>query len=139
MERGGVVVVQYQTVGRNESMNQLAPQPLTIGRSRVSEEDAAVQFLMPSSPLLNKPNQLSSTDFQGWVQERGLYFAEPSADAHAPLGWADAGEPVRAGGLVLQKHGKGAFIYTGISFFRQLPEGVPGAYRLWANILSYGR
>jgi hypothetical protein len=139
IRRGGLAVVQYQTVGRSETMDQLAPQTLKIGRSRVSEEDAVVTFLQPESAVLNKPNRLDSNDFQGWVQERGLYFAEPTSGVEAPLGWSDQGEPMRTGGLVIQRHGKGAFIYTGISFFRQLPEGVPGAYRLWANILSHGR
>ena len=106
----------------------------------MSEEDAVPTFLLPKHPLLNSPNKLEMSDFDHWVQERGLYFADESDAAYERIiSWADANEPPRDGALLVLQHGKGTFIYTGISFFRQLPAGVPGAYRLWANILSYGR
>jgi len=93
--------------------------------------------LAPEHPLLNRPNRITPADFEGWVQERGSYFAEDLDPRFVPvLATADAGEPPRDGSLVVAPHGKGFFIYTGLSFFRQLPAGVPGAYRLFANLLA---
>jgi hypothetical protein len=108
--------------------------------ARVTDADSPVRFLAPENPLLNSPNKISLTDFQGWVQERGLYFWQ-TFDSHyrAVLGLTDAGEPETNGGLVYGKIEKGVYIYTGLSFFRQLPEGVPGAYRLFVNLLSQTR
>jgi hypothetical protein len=116
----------------------IGPYPFTISRERVTEEDAEVNFLLPKHSVLNTPNKLDAKDFEGWVQERGLYFASKWDDGFkAPIGWHDKDEPSRNGGLIVADHGKGAFIYTGISFFREVPSGVPGAYRLLANLLSY--
>jgi hypothetical protein len=104
----------------------------------VTEEDAAVEMLAPHHPVVNVPNKIGVRDFDGWVQERGLYFAGEWAPAFTPIfAMHDAGEPPRKGSLIVTKHHKGAFIYTGLAFFRQLPAGVPGAYRLFANLLDY--
>lgn len=138
---GGNYIVQYNTASRDLRSTNFGPYNFTLSRERVTEEDAEVQFLLPDHPLLNQPNKISEADFDNWVQERGLYFAG-SWDIEkyeAPLGWHDEGEPSRNGGLLFAKHGEGAFIYTGISFFRELPAGVPGAYRLLANLVSYNQ
>ena len=96
-----------------------------------------MRFATPKHPLLSRPNTIGERDFEGWVQERGLYFANPYDPRYqAVLSANDPGEPARAGGLLYARHGKGVFVYTGYAWFRQLPAGVPGAYRLFANILS---
>lgn len=136
---GGNLIVQYNT---NSGLvtEDIGPNPFTISRSRVSVEEAKPRFLIPDHPILNAPNQITQTDFDNWVQERGLYFAQDwSEDYQAIIGWNDPGEEELAGALIVCPHGKGNFIYTGISFFRQLPAGVPGAFRLFANIISYRR
>jgi hypothetical protein len=133
---GGTYMVQYVTVTRGESEN-IGPWPLNISRDRVTEEDAPVTLLSPSHPLLRTPNVITDGDFRGWVQERGLYFADrwdPRYDSL--LSCADAGEPQRRGGLLVTTSGKGYFVFNAYAFFRQLPAGVEGAYRLLANILS---
>lgn len=136
---GGTVVVQYQTTARGES-DDIAPVPLVIGRERVTEEDAHVQILEPRHRALTYPNQITAADFAGWVQEIGLYYASTWDESFVPLLAAnDAGEPPRKGGLVVARIGKGYFVYTGLSLFRQIPAGVPGAYRLLANLVSLGR
>ncbi len=138
VENGGNYIVQYNTASRDLRSRQFGLYPFTLSRERVTEEDAEVIFLMEDHPVLNLPNQLSKKDFDNWVQERGLYFASDWDEAYkAPLGWHDHGEPMRAGGLIIADKGKGAYMYTGISFFRELPAGVPGAYRLLANLISY--
>lgn len=138
--KGGNVIVQYNTVSRTFQGGDFAPYPFTISRERVTEEDAPVSFLLEAHPLLNYPNKLSQDDFKAWVQERGLYFAsEWDAKYETPLSWQDQGEEARLGGLLFAQYGDGAFMYTGISFFRELPEGVTGAYRLLANMISYER
>ena len=107
-------------------------------RNRVTEEDAEVTFLAEDHQIMTSPNKISKEDFNGWVQERGLYFANNWSDAYTPLfSWHDKNEDPVEGALIVTKHGKGQFIYTGISFFRELPNGVEGAYRLFANMLSY--
>jgi hypothetical protein len=136
---GGTVVVQYQTTARGES-DDVAPVPLVIGRERVTEENASMQMLDPAHRALRHPNRITSDDFSGWVQERGLYYASTWDDAFVPLLSAnDAGEPARRGGLLVASIGRGHFVYTGLSLFRQIPAGVPGAYRLLANLVSLGR
>lgn len=134
---GGNVIVQYNT-SRGMEAADFAPYPMQLSRDRVTREDAAVEFLAPEHPVMNSPNQLDKTDFNNWVQERGLYFADQWDQQYTPvLSWHDPGEEDKKGSLLIADHGKGAFIYTGISFFRQLPAGVPGAYRLFANLISY--
>lgn len=138
MSKGGTYVVQYNTRSRDLLTTEIGPYPFQLSRDRVTEENAAPNFLLPNHPLLNKPNKLSAQDFNNWVQERGLYFADEWDQAYStPLAWHDTGEEDLKGGLLVAPYGRGAFIYTGISFFRELPAGVPGAYRLFANILSY--
>jgi LmbE family N-acetylglucosaminyl deacetylase len=135
---GGTVIVQY-TTSQDLKVDAPAPYPLTLSHDRVSEEDAAVRFLAPDHPVLNVPNTITPADFDGWVQERGLYFASKWDDAFKPvLSCNDAGEPPRDGGLLVAKYGDGWFVYTGYSFFRQFPAGVPGAYRLFANLIALG-
>lgn len=141
VEAGGTMVVQYNT-HRNLSvpMDEIAPYPLKISRDRVSVEEAEVRFLAPDHPVLNFPNKITSKDFEGWVQERGLYFPNEWSDEFTPvLSSNDPGEPARDGGLLVAEYGKGHYIYTGYSWFRELPPGVPGAYRIFANLLSLGQ
>jgi len=138
VEKGGRLVVQYQTA-ENALQDRLGPFPFRISRDRVTVEEAPVQLLRPASPLLAAPNRIGPGDFAGWVQERGLYFANPFDKAYeTPLATNDPGEPAREGGLIVARHGRGTFIYTGYAWFRQLPAGVPGAWRLFANLVSSG-
>ncbi len=143
MEQGGTLVVQYNTVSRRGGGADgaaLAPYPMTPSRNRVSREEAAVTFPNPDHPLLNAPNRITQRDFEGWVQERGLYFMSGWDERYdAILQCNDPGEPPRLGGLLYAPYGQGVFIYTGYSWFRQLPAGVPGAYRIFANLLSAAR
>jgi LmbE family N-acetylglucosaminyl deacetylase len=141
VEAGGTLVVQYNTNNRLAPLTApLGPWPFDIGQKRVTDETAPVTFASPKHPALTGPNVLDAADFAGWVQERGLYFAD-KWDGHyeAPLAMHDSGEPPLAGSLLWARHGKGTFVYTGLAFFRQLPAGVPGAYRLFANLLAAGR
>ena len=140
VKNGGVMVVQYNTnsfVGTLRA-GKIGPYDFTINNGRVTDEESGVKFEKPSSALLSWPNKISGKDFEGWVQERGIYFADKWAPEYqAVLGMKDAGEPDdRRGSLLTAEYGKGRFIYTGLAFFRQLPSGVPGAYRLFANIIA---
>ena len=136
VEQGGNLIVQYNTSYRLKT-KEFYPYPLKLSRDRVTEEDAAVTFLMPNHPVLNSPNKLTKHDFDGWVQERGLYFPNGwSKEYQAILSWADSGEEQKKGALLLAPYGKGNYIYTGISFFRELPAGVSGAYKLLVNLIS---
>jgi len=133
---GGVVVVQYNTTVDLKT-KEIGPFPLEISRDRVTEETAAVRILAPDHPLINSPNKITAEDFKGWVQERGLYFANKWDPGWTPiLSSNDTGEKPLDGGLLVAKSGQGYFIYTGYAWFRQLPAGVPGAYRLFANMVS---
>ena len=135
---GGSLVIQYNTRHRVKT-DKFSPYPMKLSRDRVTEEDAKVTFLLPDHPILNTPNKITNADFDGWVQERGLYFPNEWDEKYAAiLSWHDVGEDAKEGSLLAAEYGKGHFIYTGISFFRELPAGVPGAYRLLANIISYG-
>jgi LmbE family N-acetylglucosaminyl deacetylase len=135
---GGTFIVQYNVSSGLQTEN-IGPYPFTIGRDRVSEETAPVAFLIPDHPLLNFPNKITPKDFDGWVQERGLYFAEGWDERYEPiLASSDTNESAKKGGLLYARFGKGVFIYTGYSWFRQLPAGVSGAYRLFANLISSG-
>jgi hypothetical protein len=137
-EKGGTVIVQYNTA--DVVTDKLAPVALKLSRDRVTVEDTPVQFLNPAHPILNRPNKITNSDFDSWVQERGLYFPSQWEEPFEPLlGMADPGEPQRNGSLLVMKHGKGHYIYSGLSFFRELPAGVPGAYRLMANMIAIGK
>jgi LmbE family N-acetylglucosaminyl deacetylase len=136
---GGVVIAQYNTLADLKT-NQLGPSPLEISRDRVTDENAQVRILAPNNPLMNTPNKITPKDFNGWVQERGLYFPDKWDPAWTPiLSCNDPKEKPLDGGLLIAQSGKGFFIYTSYSWFRQLPAGVPGAYRLFANMLSLGK
>lgn len=139
VKAGGTWIVQYNTT-RGLKTEDIGPYPFTITRERVTDEDAVARFLMPEHPIMHSPNKLTEKDFDAWVQERGLYFANEWDAAFSPiLGWNDPEEPSRDGGLIIAPYGEGYFVYTGISFFRQLPAGVPGAYRLLANMLALSK
>jgi hypothetical protein len=136
VKNGGTWLVQYNT-SRGLKDDQIGPYSFELSRERVTDELADPEFLVPNHPVLNQPNQISAADFEGWVQERGLYFAGEWDENFVPiLGWSDPEEPSRNGGLIIAPYGEGYFIYSGISFFRELPAGVSGAYRLLANILA---
>ena len=136
---GGALIVQYNNNGGLET-EAFAPFPIKLSRERVTDELSEVRILKPEHPLLNFPNKISAKDFDGWVQERGLYFpSEWDANYDALLSMNDEGEDAKDGGLLIAKDGDGYYIYTGLSFFRQLPEGVAGAYKLFANIVSAGK
>ncbi len=140
-KEGGTMVVQYNNnFGLEIDKDKFSPFPITMSRDRVTEENSEVRILKPDHALLNYPNKITSKDFEGWVQERGLYF--PSAWApeyEALLSMNDAGEPARDGSMLVANYGSGHYVYTSLSFFRELPEGVPGAYKLFANIVSLGK
>ncbi|HYH95369.1 PIG-L family deacetylase [Hyalangium sp.] len=138
VERGGRLIVQYNTNSRVGPLSALiSPYPLEIGRDRVTDETAVMRPLSLAEPLMSAPNRLGPADFEGWVQERGLYFASKWDEKYRPVfAMSDPGEESLSGGLLVARHGKGSFAYTGIAFFRQLPAGVPGAYRLLANLLA---
>jgi LmbE family N-acetylglucosaminyl deacetylase len=137
VERGGTLIVQYNTLALD---GPIGPYQLELGRDRITDETAAPTFLDPKDPLVTTPNKLGPADFDGWVQERGIYFAS-KWDAHYKplLRFSDPGEGPLDGALVVAKHGKGRYIYTGLVLFRELPAGVPGAYRLFANLIGAGR
>jgi hypothetical protein len=137
-ERGGIVIVQYNTSSQNAQLDvPIGPYPLKLGRGRVTDENAAVKPHGKAHAVLARPNRLTDADWQGWVQERGLYFAETYDERYTPvLELHDPDEPVQLGGLLVAQPGKGRYVYTGLAFFRQLPAGVPGAYRLLVNLLA---
>jgi hypothetical protein len=138
VKQGGNLIVQYNTNNNLGSLaTKFAPYPFTISRDRVTDENAAVQFVAPGNSILNYPNKITEEDFNGWIQERGIYFAsaiDPSFEKI--LSMKDPGEKPNEGSLIAAKYGKGNFVYTGLDFFRELPHGVPGAYRLFVNLLS---
>ncbi|HEX4630054.1 MAG TPA: PIG-L family deacetylase [Chthoniobacterales bacterium] len=135
VKAGGVVVAQYNTT--DLKTKQIGPFPLEISRDRVTDENAEVRILSPEHPVLNTPNRITADDFKGWVQERGLYFPEKwDSNWAALLSCNDPGEKPLDGGLLVAKSGQGYFIYTVYDWFRELPAGVPGAYRLFANMVS---
>jgi hypothetical protein len=116
---------------------RIGPFPFELTRDRVTVEEAVPSFLAPTHPLMTTPNALAASDFDGWVQERGLYFAGALDPAYLPLiAWSDPGEAPLNGALIAADFGKGRFIYTGLSLFRQLPAGVAGSYRILANLIS---
>ncbi len=139
VEAGGVVVAQYNTTAELKTKD-IGPYPFELSRDRVTDETAEVRILAPDHPVLNTPNKITADDFKGWVQERGLYFPDKWDSHWVPiLSSNDPGEKPHDGGLLIAKFGRGYFVYTGYSWFRQLPAGVPGAYRLFANLVSLGK
>jgi LmbE family N-acetylglucosaminyl deacetylase len=137
--QGGNMIVQYNT-NRRLKVDQIAPYDLKLSRDRVTDEFADVTLLATNHDVLNVPNKITSKDFEGWTQERGLYFpGEWSSEFTPILSMNDEGETPKTGSLLVAKHGKGHYIYTGLSFFREFPAGVSGAYRLFANMLSLGK
>lgn len=136
---GGVVVAQYNTSNQLGPVKaKISPYPFNIGRTRITDEEAKVNFLQPNHPALNYPNKITEKDFEGWVQERSVYHAEKiDSNYKRILGFKDFGETQEQdGSLIVADYGKGKFVYTGLALFRQLPAGVPGAYRLLANLLA---
>ncbi len=138
VQNGGNVIVQYITTWGLPD-EPFSPYDITISRERVAVEEAEVRILAKDHPVVNSPNKITQKDFDGWVQERGLYFADEWADEFTPiLSSNDPGEPPRDGGLLVAKYGKGYYVYTGYSWFRELPAGVPGAYRIFTNLIELG-
>ncbi len=137
VKNGGNLIVQYN-VNRGLKTEQIGPYPFTLSRDRVTVEDSPFSVLKPEHAVLNIPNKITDADFSGWVQERGLYFADTWAEQYETiLGFQDPGEEFLNGGLLIARYGNGSFIYTGLAFFRQLPAGVPGAYKLFINLIAY--
>jgi len=136
VENGGTLLVQYN-VNQPLVIPNIGPYPFTVSRDRVTEEDAKVTILNPSNRIFNYPNKITDTDFQNWIQERGIYFLTNIDSKYQPLlSMKDTGEQEQKGSLIIADYGKGRFVYTGLAFFRQLPAGVPGAYRLFVNLIS---
>ncbi len=138
VENGGTMVVQYNTNNRISAIDQpIGPYPFTISRDRVTEERAVVTPSRANHVLMTTPHALTPADFDQWVQERGLYFAGTwDSRYQTPFELHDTAEPAKQGALLMTKYGKGVFVYTGFAFFRQLPAGVPGAFRLFGNIVA---
>jgi LmbE family N-acetylglucosaminyl deacetylase len=138
-ENGGTLVMQYNTL-QDMATTTLGPYPITLSSKRVTEEDAKVEYLQPTHKLLNYPNKITNEDWNGWVQERGLYFPEKWDEHYTPLfSMHDAGEEALKGSTLYTKYGKGNYVYTSLSFFRQLPAGNKGAIKLMMNMLSAGK
>ena len=136
VKQGGNMIVQYNTNHRLKT-ERIAPYRLKLSRDRVTDEHAEITFLSPKHPVLNYPNKITQEDFNGWVQERGLYFPNEWDNAFTPIfSMNDKGETEKKGSLLVAEYGKGYYVYTGISFFREFPAGVSGAYRLFANLVS---
>ncbi len=140
VSKGGNLIVQYNTAHRLVT-KEFSPYPITLSRNRVTDEYSDVGILAPDHKILNSPNKITQNDFEGWVQERGLYFPNEWADEFTPiLNMKDkTDDQPYQGSLLVAQHGEGYYVYTGLSFFRELPAGVPGAYRLFANLLSIGK
>jgi LmbE family N-acetylglucosaminyl deacetylase len=141
VKNGGNLIVQYTVAARNGvNFEGLAPYELQLSSDRITNENSPVVILAKNHPLVNVPNKISDKDFDGWIQERGLYFPNVWGKEFTPiLSMEDEGETSKEGSILVASYGKGNYIYTGISFFRELPEGVSGAYRLFANMLSLGQ
>lgn len=138
VHNGGTLVIQYNTSHRLKT-DKFAPYPIELSRDRVTDEYAEVKILAPNHPVMNEPNKITQDDFDGWVQERGLYFPGKWDDNYtAILSSNDKGESAKKGGLLVAEYGKGHYVYTGYSWFRELPAGVPGAFRIFVNLVSLG-
>ncbi|HSR38985.1 MAG TPA: hypothetical protein VLL95_08725 [Phnomibacter sp.] len=138
VKQGGNLIVQYNTSNFiSQLKGKMAPYALNVGRTRITDENSPVSFLLPQHPVLNYPNKITQKDFEGWVQERSTYQAT-TLDPHyvTPLGMHDTDDAQSNGSLAIAKYGKGNFVYASLVFFRQLPDGVPGAYRLMANLIA---
>ena len=135
---GGVLLTQYNTSSSIGPVKaKISPYPFTISRNRVTDEEATINFLLPDHPALNYPNKITQKDFEGWVQERSIYNAENIDPAYQRIfSMKDPNENEQDGSLIIANYGKGRFVYTGLVFFRELPAGVPGAYRLLANLIA---
>ncbi|HEY9196722.1 MAG TPA: LmbE family protein, partial [Mucilaginibacter sp.] len=136
VKNGGNLVVQYNN---NSGLvtKQIGPYPFTVVNRRVTDENAAITVLDQQNPVLNYPNKITQDDFKDWIQERGLYFVtDIDPQYKAVLQMNDKGESPLSGALITGDYGKGRFVYTSLAFFRELPAGVPGAYRLFVNLLS---
>jgi LmbE family N-acetylglucosaminyl deacetylase len=139
VSNGGTLIVQNNNSVGDFNGGHFTPYDAELSRARVSVEEAPVQMLAPDDPVFHYPNEISQKDFDGWIQERGLYFMDKWDDHFKPLlSCHDPNEPDQKGGLLVAKYGKGTYIYTGYAFFRQLPAGVPGAIRLFVNLVSAG-
>ncbi|HKG12959.1 MAG TPA: PIG-L family deacetylase [Pyrinomonadaceae bacterium] len=140
VERGGTLVVQYNTPDRTLEGAQVGPFPFKLTQDRVTDEAAAIDVLAPADALMSAPNRITGEDFEGWVQERGLYFASDWDARYTPLFAShDPGEQDSKGSTLVARYGKGTYVFTSLAFFRQLPAGVPGAYRLFVNMISAGK
>lgn len=139
VKNGKTMIVQYNTLD-DLVTKEIAPFSIKLSRDRVTEENAEVRFLNPNHPVLNYPNKITADDFKGWKQEQGLYYPSEWDTNFTPIiSSNDKGEKPKDGAILVAKYGKGNYIYTGISFFRELPEGVPGAFRLLANMIAIGK
>jgi hypothetical protein len=139
VSHGGTLVVQYNSSVADFNAGHFTPYPASLSRERVSVEQAPVTIFSPNDPVFTYPNVITSRDFGGWVQERGLYFMDHWDSHFQPLlACADPGQVPQEGGLLRARYGEGTYIYTGYAFFRQLPTGVPGAIRLFVNLVSAG-
>jgi hypothetical protein len=138
VKNGGTLVVQYNSTNPQPLLVDVpGPYPFKVTSERVTVEEAPVRFTHPDSPLLNVPNKINAADFDGWVQERGLYFVKDwDPQYQTVLSSNDPGEPAKEGGELFAHYGKGTFVYTSYAWFRQLPAGVPGAYKMFANLVS---
>jgi hypothetical protein len=139
VESGGTLIEQYNRPN-DLKVDQLTPFSLRISGDRVTDENAPVALLATNHPALTVPNKITDADFSGWIQERGLYFPNQWDEHFTPLlACGDPGEKPLRGGLLVARHGEGYVVYSGLAWFRQLPGGVPGAYRLFANLVSLGK
>lgn len=140
VKEGGNLIVQYNTSRSVVVDDNLAPYMLELSRDRITDENAKVSFLNKDHEVLNYPNKITDKDFDGWVQERGLYFPNKWGKEFSPiLSFQENGDAPMEGSLLVAKYGEGYYIYTGLSFFRELPAGVPGAYKLLTNMISIGK
>jgi hypothetical protein len=141
IEQGGNLIVQYNTSNQIGPLKaRIGPYPFNISRTRVTDENAAIKILKPDHPALNYPNKIADSDFQDWIQERSIYHAQ-AWDKHYETLFSmhDSQEPDDEGSLITAKYGKGNFVYTGLVFYRELPAGVAGAYRLLANLIALNK
>jgi hypothetical protein len=138
IKAGGRLVMQYTTASTDRTADQMGPIPFELGRKRVTVESVPPTVLKPKHPIWTTPNTLTAADFEGWVQERGLYFAEKWPSDYTPLiEWSDPGESATQGALITARYGQGSVTYCGLALFRQWREGVPGAYRILANLVAH--